>query len=150
MYERLEKKVGEAWANALEAIGIFLLFAIVLLISALALSIEHPSPQLFRDLTQVGAALFVAYAISIAAIRPMPEEKEDEHLSFLWALICIGFCGLVALGLGIALAAYREAGHESILDIAGLCWMIAALFLLGCCVAVYPIVVALGHNPSAR
>jgi membrane protease YdiL (CAAX protease family) len=135
------EKLGDAWVNVFEAVGILVLVAITLTVAALALSISHPSPQLLRDLTQVGAALFVAYAIAIAAIRPEPGEDEKDHRNFLWGFIGIGMCGLSALGVGLALTAYREAGHAGTLDVVGLCWMVAAFLVLGLLVALYPIYV---------
>lgn len=73
-------------------------------------------------------------------------EGFGERRSWLWGAIGIGFAAFVAIGAGIGLAGYREAGHGSALDIVGLCWMVTAIGLLGLAVALYPL---LAHTQRA-
>jgi hypothetical protein len=122
----------------LEGFGAVLAVATMLSIAALTAPVAHPSAQLFNDLTQVGTGLFVAFSIAIAGVGIRVGEDVAEHLNWLGNGCGVGIAGLIAIGAGVALAAYRGAHHVGSLDVIGLCWIVAALLMMGVLVAVLP------------
>ncbi|HEV7771468.1 MAG TPA: hypothetical protein VGO66_12535 [Solirubrobacterales bacterium] len=109
-----------------------------LLVATAGLSAGDPSPQLLRDLAQLGAALFIAYSVATAGASFSEGRIPEEHLNWLGSICGVGASGLVGIGAGIALAAHREAGNASALDVIGLCWVIASIALMGLFVAALP------------
>ena len=108
--------------------------------SAAHFSIGHPSEQLFESLAQIGAALFVAFAVTLAAVE-RGNFGRAEHANWLGFGCGSGFAGLIAVGVCLALQAYREAGHAGWLDLAGLAWAATALAMLGFAVSVGPLLI---------
>lgn len=140
--------LGPTWVGVLDGLGTVVVMTVALLVVANSLSLPDPSHELFRDLAQFGAALFIAYSVATAGAG-FSTDKIDEHLNWLGSICAVGACGLLGIGASIALAAYREAGHASTLDIVGLCWVVASLTLMGALVAVLPYAVY-SWNRSAR
>jgi hypothetical protein len=114
--------------------------AVALILWGLAewLQLADPSPQLFRDLAQIGSALFIAYAVATAGAASFTGKDLKLHLSWLGFTCGGGITGLLALASSVGLAAYREAGHGSWQDILGLCWVVTGIGLLGLAVALLP------------
>lgn len=118
-------------------------------IAAITGSIAHPSAQLFRDLAQINAVLFVAFAVAIAGIGLRDGESVKGYLDWLGSGCGVALADVIAIGAGVALAAYREAQHQSTLDLLGLCWMGSTFVLTGLCVALLPYV-AFGPAPAGK
>ncbi|MDQ3725028.1 MAG: hypothetical protein M3335_03900 [Actinomycetota bacterium] len=102
-------------------------------------SLAHPSPQLFRDLAQVGSALLVAFAVATAGYASSTKGDRKSHIYWLGGACGIGLCGFVAVAASVGLAAYGEAGHAGWLDILGICWVAISIAMLGLLIAVLPI-----------
>jgi hypothetical protein len=117
-----------------------LVAALVVLTSATALvgDLAHPSAALFRDLMQVGIGVLIAFAVATAGVRVRDSKKLSQHLNWIGYSSGLGVMGLVAIAASVALAAYREAGHASALDIIGVCWIVTSLLLMGVVVAALP------------
>jgi len=122
----------------LEGFGAVLAVAIMLSVAALAAPVSHPSPQLFGDLSQIGTGIFVAFSVAIAGTGIRVGEDLAEHLNWLGNSCGVGIAGLIAIGTSVALAAYRGAHHVGSLDVIGLCWIVAALLMMGLLVAILP------------
>lgn len=107
-------------------------------VGALAVSFSStPSSNTFRDLLQVDIALLIAYAVAIAGIAVGLRSIWD-HLELLGLTSGIAACGAVAVALCVGLAAHLDAGGSGEIVWLGLCWIVAASFLLGALVVAVP------------
>lgn len=89
----------------------------------------------------------MAFSVATAGAGLRAGEKLEDHLNWLGVTCGIGISALLGIGLSIALAAYREAGHASALDIFGLCWILSSTFMLGFFVALLPYAVFVWKRP---
>jgi hypothetical protein len=103
-----------------------------------SISVAHPSADLFQMLAEIGVGLLIAYSVAVAGVERQLRHDE-EHEFWVGFTSGVGFAALVALALSIGLTAYRDAGHSSVLDIAGLCWTIVSFGLLGILIAALPL-----------
>jgi hypothetical protein len=101
-------------------------------------SVSDPSAEVFRDLAQIGAAVFIAFAISTATAATITGADLKLHLRWLGNTCGLGLTGFFGTLASVGLAAYRDAGHSGWLDLLGLFWVIAGIVLLGCLVATLP------------
>lgn len=102
------------------------------------ISVADPSPEVFRDLADVGAAVFIAFAVATAGAAAFTGGNLKLHLNWLGSACGVGLSGFFGILASVALAAYREAGHASWLDLFGLFWILAGITLLGSLVAALP------------
>jgi hypothetical protein len=115
--------------------------AVALTVGLRDMTDAHPSVELLHQLTQVGAALLVAYSVAIAGFERGLRKKtaKNAHEHWLGYAAGVGMCGLVGIAATLALAAHREAGHANLLDDAGFGWALASIGMLGLFVAALPI-----------
>jgi hypothetical protein len=132
--------VGPFWLGFLGGIVSVGGLAVAFLLMAVSISPANPTQQLFHDLTEVGAAFFIAYSIAIAGAGSRARDPL-EHLNWLGVSCGLGISGLLAIAMTVALAAYREAGHADALSTVGLCWTLASLTLMGILIALLPLAV---------
>lgn len=130
--------LGPLYAGVAYGIAPVVVMASILSVLAFVESVGEPSAALFRDLTQVGIGLFLAFSVAIAGAGIRAGEAVADHVNWLGTGCGLGFCGLTAIGVSVALAAHREAGHANALDVVGLAWVAASLLLIGMAVAVLP------------
>lgn len=112
-----------------------------LLTASNSLALGPPSADLLGALAQVGVGLLVAYSVAIAGVERDLGMRglRGRHENWLGVTAGSGICGLIGVGLALALAAHREAGHANIIDEAGLWWIISSIAILGMMVAALPI-----------
>jgi hypothetical protein len=122
----------------IEGFGAVLLIALLLWSVAEWFSVASPSAQIFRDLAQIGAALFVAFAIATAGASAFSGGNIKDHINWVGVTCGLGVAGFLAICSSVALAAYRDAGHAGWLDILGLSWVVSGLGFLGLFVALLP------------
>jgi hypothetical protein len=134
----VEEWLGPFLYGLVEALLACAVLAIAFWAAAESSSVVHPSAQLFRDLAQLGAAIFIAFAIATAGAATFTGGELKLHVNWLGAACGLGLSGFLGIAASVALAAYREAGHSSWFDIFGLCWAGVSILLLGCFVAVLP------------
>jgi len=117
---------------------------ITMITVALAYSLHDvapPSVELLHELTQVGAAVLVAYSVALAGAERDLRRRTARRAHERW----IGFAagagigGLAGIALTLALAAHREAGHANLLDDIGFGWALASIGMLAFFVAALPI-----------
>jgi len=101
-------------------------------------SIADPSAEVFRDLAQIGAAVFIAFAITTAGAAGITGDDLKLHLNWLGISCGLGLVGFLGILASAALAAFRDAGHAGVLDLLGFYWILSGLLLLGCLVAMLP------------
>src|SRR6185295_8003183 len=92
-----------------------------------SISAADPSPAVFRDLADVGAAVFIAFAIATAGVATFTGGNLKLHLNWLGNTCGVGLSGFAGIIACVALAAYREAGHSGWLDLVGLGWILAGI-----------------------
>jgi hypothetical protein len=97
-----------------------------------------PSSTLLYALAQIGAALFIAYAIATAGAAAYTGKNLRRHLSWLGFTCGGGITGVLGIAFSLGLAASRDAGHAGWLDLLGLSWIITSFSLLGLLVAMLP------------
>jgi hypothetical protein len=97
-----------------------------------------PSPALLYNLAQIGAALFIAYAITTAGAAVYTGKDLKGHLSWLGFTCAGGIAGFSGIVFSVGLAAYRDADHASWADLLGLSWIVTSFGLLGFAVALLP------------
>lgn len=103
-----------------------------------------PSSELFRQIAQVGTGLFIAYSVAITAIVKAFVAEVDEPVPDGWLgyLVGVGSCGLVGMGIALALSEHRDAGHDNLLDAIGFGWVLTSTALLGLAVAGLPVLIS--------
>jgi len=137
------RKAVENWFGPLlfgfiEGLGAIAVITFIFWGLAESSGVSDPSANTFRDLSQVGAAMFVAFAVATAGASAFTGGDLKNHLNWLGATCGLGLSGFLAIGSSVALAAFREAGHAGWLDILGLCWVGSAVAFLGGTVAILP------------
>ncbi|MBK5218299.1 MAG: hypothetical protein JJE35_00720 [Thermoleophilia bacterium] len=128
--------LGPFWAGFLGGLGSLAGIFLGILAMSAAFSGE-PSDDLFRDLLAVDIALLIAYSVATAGVS-IGVQRLDSHLSWLGSICSVGLGGGISIGLGVALAAYVEAGHSGDLVRIGLYWIIGTSALLGVFIAFLP------------
>jgi hypothetical protein len=136
----VEARFGSFVLGFLEGLGSIAVTSLGLAALASAFSVPHPSASLFESVAQIGAALFVAFAVTLTAVR-RGKSGRAEHLDWLGFGCGIGFAGLIGIGLSVALQAFREADHTGWIDLAGLAWALVALGMLGFVISVSPLMI---------
>ena len=134
----IEEWLGPFLYGLTEALLSTAVMALLFWAAAESTSIPHPSAELFRDLMQLGAAVFIAFAVATAGAAAFNGGDLKLHVNWLGGACGLGLSGFLGLVASIGLAAYREAGHSGWLDIFGLCWIATSTLLLGCLIAVLP------------
>lgn len=136
--DRAKDRLGPAWFGALDTLGSLIGIAVALQVTAMAISPEDLSAELFWTLAQVGAGLFVAYSVALVGLGPRVDDP--EHKNWLGSICALGVAGVSAIGLSLLLATSWEAGHSGWVDITGLCWIAANFVLMGLTIALLPLI----------
>jgi hypothetical protein len=139
--------MGPLCSGLVYGIGAISLISAIFSAAALLEPISAPSQEVFRSLTEVGIGMFLAFSIATAGAGIRTGESIDDHLNWLGTGCGIGVCGLVSIGTSVALAAHREAGHASSIDIIGVCWIGASVLAMGTLVALLPYAVYSWSRP---
>jgi hypothetical protein len=134
----VENWLGPFLSGLIESMAASLTIALVFWGGLESLTVAAPSAQVFRDLSQVGAAFFVAFAVATAGAAAFAGGNLKEHVNWLGYVCGIGVSGFLAIASSIALAAYRDAGHTGWPSTLGLCWVGTGIGLLGILVAGLP------------
>lgn len=132
----------------LEGIAAPAAVALILWGVAELVGLAAPSSRLLGELAQIGAALFIAYAVATAGAAAFTGKDLKRHLSWLGFTSGGGLSGLLSIALGVGLAAYREAGHNGWVLLLGLSWIVTSLSLLGLVVALLPWFTYLWSRPE--
>jgi hypothetical protein len=94
------------------------------------------SPTFFSDLSQVGATLFIAYALETASLVRMERARGSTEEYWLGGVCGLASCALVAIGLSLILAGH--SGPLTTLELLGVCVSICAIGMQGVLVAALP------------
>jgi len=112
-----------------------------LFVTGLVLSMLLPSglpPQaLFENFAQVGATVFVAYAVATTGVA-YRKDAIEQHVHWLGSTCGVGALAVTGLGISLLLAAERDAGHGGVWFTVGLCWIAATVALMGVFIAFLP------------
>jgi hypothetical protein len=101
-------------------------------------SLAYPSEGLLYAMASIGASFFLAYVLEAVWLAGKVE-RNIESENWLGFVTGLGFAGLSGIGVALAVAAHRAAGHGNLLDDLGFCWSASSLLLLGALVAVQPL-----------
>lgn len=120
-------------------------------VAFLARGFAYPTPELMREMAEIGAALLIAYAVEVAWMAErLRSESDAERRDWLGAVVGIGLCGLLGVLTALLVAEHRAAGHRNYLDSFGLWWSALALGSLGVFVALYPVIVTRWAQPKGE
>ena len=106
-------------------------------------SLGDPGKDLMYGLAGFGASVFLAYILeAVWLVDRIPGHRRSAN--WIGFVAGLGFAGLSAVFVSLAVAAHLEAGHSNALDTIGLAWSVAAVVLLGAIVAYQPLLAADG------
>lgn len=122
--------------------GFALGFVSVLVISVICLAsgryfgVREAPETLLRDLAQIGVGLLIAYSVAIAAVERDVSAIEGDHRLWVGFVTSIGCCGLVGVGIAVAVASLGSGGW--LVDEVIWWWSVGAIGMLGLLVAFLP------------
>jgi hypothetical protein len=103
----------------------------------LAVLAERVSAELLRYMAAIGATLLIAYAIEMSAVVRVDYVRTPIRENWIGFIVGIGFCGLMAIILSLALGE-RAVKHWLWADQAAFAFAAGALFMLGLLVTLLP------------
>lgn len=128
----------KGFATAVGAI----VFLSAVLTACSTFSLGPPSAELMWTLAQVGVGILIAYSLALASAERNLSRRgtRGQHENWLGFVVGCGMCGLAGIGVALATASHRQAGHAGLVDEIGLWWSISSIGMLGVMVAALPII----------
>jgi hypothetical protein len=136
-------------ARGLVVTGFIELILAAALVFSLHNSISHPQREFLGDLAGVGATIFVAFVIEMAAIMLWSTSYDAEDDALSGETAGFGFAALLGIGFALALSNHGESHALSWLEALGLSWSFVSLGILGAIVAAYPLLIYERHRPKS-
>jgi hypothetical protein len=96
---------------------------------------------MLRDLAQIGATLFVAYAVEVSWLEKVSPVQTAARERWIGIVLGVGACGLLGIIVSLGLAERAAVGHWAWLDEIAFAGVSASLGLLAMVVALCPLLV---------
>jgi hypothetical protein len=99
-----------------------------------------PSPELLRNLAQIGATLLVAYGVEVGWAARSTRSRGARKQFWVGFVVGIGSAGLLGI-VGSLVISERVADHWAQIDKLAFSWVVSSLGLLGILVVSLPSIV---------
>jgi hypothetical protein len=99
-------------------------------------------------LAGVGATIFVAFIVEMAAIALWAEKYDAEHDVLNGESTALGISGVLGIGFAVALTNHSHSHDLGWLESFGYAWSIVSLAMLALLVAAYPLMIYERNRPT--
>jgi hypothetical protein len=98
----------------------------------------EPSSELLRYMAALGGTFAIAYAIELSSVVRGLRFRGSDQEAYLGVIISTGLCGLLSIGLSLAVSERAALKHWAPLDQIAFSFSIGSLVLLGLIIVLLP------------